>query len=298
MNTRDFEYAIAVAQERSFSRAAKACGVSQPTLSGQIRKLERSLGIEIFERDGHTIRITPTGVTILEQAHLAMAAIERIAEVAREGADPLSGPLRIGFIPTIAPYLLPTLLPAIRRELPQAPIAVTEDVTPRLLASVLDGTLDAAVVATEHAKESLSDIPLFDEPFLLALPHTHALAQRDRIALCEIDASMLILLADGHCLRDQALSLCSDTRTGKNIVADVRATSLETLLHLVRANMGMTIIPKMALGHIATPGILLRELSDPQAHRRIRVIHRPFMPRRTALHILAKTIVRTQQSLG
>ncbi|MHB8462313.1 MAG: LysR substrate-binding domain-containing protein, partial [Vulcanimicrobiaceae bacterium] len=271
MNTRDYEYAIAVAQERSFSRAAKACGVSQPTLSGQIRKLERSLDIEIFERDGHTIRITPTGVAILEQAQVAMAAVERIAELAREGTDPLSGPLRIGFIPTVAPYLLPTLLPAIRRALPRAPVAVTEDITPRLLAAVFDGTLDAAIVATEHSKDGLSEIPLFDEPFLLALPHAHALAQRDRIALREIDASMLILLADGHCLRDQALSLCSDTRTGKNIVADVRATSLETLLHLVRANMGMTIIPKMAIGHIAAPGILLRELSDSQASRRIRV---------------------------
>ena len=297
MNTRDYEYAIAVARERSFSRAAKACGVSQPTLSGQVRKLERSLGIEIFERDGHTIRVTPTGASILEQAQMAIAAVERIADLAREGTDPLSGFLRIGFIPTVAPYLLPTLLPAVRRALPRAPIAVTEDVTPRLLAAVLDGTLDAAVVATDHGKEGLSEIPLFDEPFLLALPHAHALAQRERIALGEIDASMLILLADGHCLRDQALSLCSDTRTGKNIVADVRATSLETLLHLVRANMGMTIIPKMAICHVATPGIALRELSDPQASRRIRVIHRPFMPRRNALQILAKTIIDTQQIL-
>ncbi len=297
MNMRDYEYAIAVAQERSFSRAAKVCGVSQPTLSGQIRKLERSLGIEIFERDGHTIRITPTGVAILEQARLAMAAVARIGYLAREGTDPLCGPLRIGFIPSVAPYLLPTLLPVLHRALPRAPVSVTEDVTPRLLAAVLDGTLDAAVVATEHEKEGLSEIPLFDEPFLLALPHTHALAQRDRIALGEIDASMLILLADGHCLRDQALSLCADTRTGKNIVADVRATSLETLLHLVRANMGMTIIQKMAIGHVAMPGILLRELSDPQARRHIRVIHRPFMPRRNALHILAKTIVAAQQTL-
>ena len=291
MNIRDYEYALAVSRLRSFSRAAEACGVAQPTLSGQVRKFERSLGIDIFERDGRTIRVTPAGEAILEQARIALTAAERISEIASSGADPLVGPLRVGFIPTIAPYMLPGLLPAVRIALARAPLAATEEVTPRIVRDLHDGRLDAAVVATDHSKDELAEITLFDEPFFIAMPTLHPLAEQEHIALSDIDRSTLILLADGHCLRDQALSLCGDARTGRSIIADVSATSLETLLQLVRAGMGTTIVPKMALQHVSTQGIVIRPLRDAQASRRIRLVYRPFMPRRAALQALASAII-------
>jgi LysR family transcriptional regulator, hydrogen peroxide-inducible genes activator len=298
MNFKDLHYALALERRRSFSRAAEECGVAQPTLSAQIRKLESELGLELFERDGRTIRVTPAGELILEQARLALGAVERIEEVARTRADPMVGPLRLGVIPTLAPYLLPGVLGPLQAQLPLAPLVLIEDMTHRLLESIAAGRLDAALVATEHADGNLSEIALFNEPFSVALPVGDALATQDRISVEQLDPATLILLADGHCLSDQARALCGQTR-GRGLRSDLSATSLETVLNLVEAGLGMTIVPELARAHFEGrfARIAFRPLAGPHAARAIRVIHRAFVPRRLAIERLAQTI-RTSVPVG
>jgi LysR family transcriptional regulator, hydrogen peroxide-inducible genes activator len=291
MNFRDLQYAIALERRRSFSRAAEECGVAQPTLSAQVRKLEDELGIELFERDGRTIRVTPTGELILDQARLALAALARIEELAHMRSDPMVGPIRLGVIPTLAPYLLPGVLSALQKELPNAPLVVVEDMTHRLLEAINAGRLDAALVATEHRDGNLAEIKLFDEPFSVAMPTADPLASRESIRVDDLDPASLILLADGHCLADQALALCGQTR-GSRSRSDLSATSLETVLNLVEAGLGMTIVPALARAHFEGrfARIAFRPLQGPQSSRVIRAIHRAFVPRRAAIELLARTI--------
>jgi LysR family hydrogen peroxide-inducible transcriptional activator len=291
MNFKDLQYALALERRRSFSRAAEECGVAQPTLSAQIRKLEGELGVELFERDGRTLRVTPAGELILEQARLALVAVARIEELAQTRADPFVGPIRLGVIPTLAPYLLPDVLRPLQARLPLAPLVVVEDMTHRLLESIHAGRLDAALVATDHRDGNLSEIPLFDEPFSLALPTGDPLAARASVRVEDLDPAALILLADGHCLSDQALALCGQAR-GRGLRSDLSATSLETVLNLVEAGLGMTIVPHLARTHFEGrfARIAFRSLEGPQSARAIRVIHRAFVPRRPAIERLAATI--------
>ena len=291
MNFKDLQYALALEKRRSFSRAAEDCGVAQPTLSAQVRKLEDELGIELFERDGRTIRITPTGELILDQARLALEAVARIEELAQMRSDPMVGPLRVGVIPTLAPYLLPGVLGALQAQLPQAPLVVVEDMTHRLLDAIVAGRLDVAILATEHRDGNLTEIALFDEPFSLALPAGHPLAARPRVRTDELDPAGLILLADGHCLADQALALCAQTRA-RGSRSDLSATSLETVLNLVEAGLGTTIVPALARAHFEGrfDRIAFRPLDGPQSARTIRAVHRAFVPRRAAIERLARTI--------
>jgi len=291
MNFRDLRYALALERRRSFSRAAEECGVAQPTLSAQVRKLEDELGVELFERDGRTIRVTPAGELILDQARIALGAVARIGELAQTRSDPMVGPLRVGVIPTLAPYLLPGVLGALQSCLPEAPLVVVEDMTHRLLESIHAGRLDAALLATEHRDGNLSEIALFEEPFSLALPIGDPLAVRERVRVEELDPAALILLADGHCLSDQALAFCGQTRSG-GPRSDLSATSLETVLNLVEAGLGMTIVPALARAHFEGrfSRIAFRSLEGPHSSRSIRVIHRAFVPRRAAIELLARTI--------
>jgi LysR family transcriptional regulator, hydrogen peroxide-inducible genes activator len=291
MNLKDLQYALALDRRRSFSRAAEECGVAQPTLSAQIRKLEGDLGIELFERDGRTIRVTAAGELILEQARIALGAVGCIEELAKTRADPMVGPIRLGVIPTLAPYLLPDVLAPIQAQLPAAPLVVIEDMTLRLLDSIHAGRLDAALVATDHRDGNLSEIALFDEPFSLALPDGNPLAQRERIAVSSLDPSSLILLTEGHCLSDQALAICGE-RSNSALRSDLRATSLETVLNLVDAGLGMTIVPELARAHMQGrfARVVFRRLEGNGSSRRVRVIHRAFVPRRPAIERLAKTI--------
>ncbi len=291
MNVKDLQYALALERRRSFSRAAEECGVAQPTLSAQIRKLESELGVELFERDGRTLRVTPAGELILDQARVVLDAVARIEEVAQSRADPMVGPIRLGVIPTLAPYLLPGILGPLQRQLPAAPLVVVEDMTHRLLESIHAGRLDAALVATDHRDGNLSEIALFDEPFSLALPSDDPLAKQTSVRVEELDPAALILLADGHCLSDQALALCGQAR-GRGLRSDLSATSLETVLNLVEAGLGMTIVPLLARTHFQSrfTRIVFRPLEGPHSSRSIRVIHRAFVPRRPAIERLAATI--------
>ncbi len=288
VNLRDLEYALAVAEHGHFSRAAEACAVSQPTLSGQLRKLEDELGVEIFERDGRTVRVTRTGREILTYARAAVEAVADIERAALAGRDPLVGTLRLGVIPTLGPYLLPHLLATARERIPKLPLAIVEEPTALLVSAVLGGELDAAIVATTHVAEGLSEIPIFDEPLWLVIPQGHALAKNENVALADIDAKSLLLLTDGHCLREQTLELCSAAQRAATD-RDLRASSLETLLNLVEAGYGMTVVPALARHgpRFANGSLVALPFRPPSPIRRIRLVHRANAPRGSALKLLA-----------
>jgi LysR family hydrogen peroxide-inducible transcriptional activator len=262
--------------------------VSQPTLSGQIRKLEDELGLPVFERVGRSVRPTLAGAQILVYARDALAAADDIAAVAQKGRDPLAGPFHLGVIPTLGPYLLPYVLPDAKEALAAMRLVLVEDLTVRLVELVGAGKLDAAIIASDPEMPALSVDSLFDEDFWLVLPHSRALSRKNRIDVGDVDPHDLLLLTDGHCLRDQALDLCGHSAA----VADMRATSLRTLLHMAAAGYGMTLIPALALKQEQPlPGDLVaRRLSGAKARRRVRLISRPSYPRKSALVALAKLI--------
>ena len=293
MNLRDLRYVVCVADLGHFGRAAATCHVSQPTLSGQILKLEHELGVQIFERAGRQVRVTRSGEEIVAEARRALDSAQRIGAIAAASRDPLVGSLRLGIIPTVAPYLVPALLPLAKSALPQAPLTILEDVTDALLGPLIEGDLDAAVVASEPDDERLTPLPLFTEPLSVLMARTHPLARRKAIAPADIDPKSLLLLNEGHCLRDQATELCGHPDLGRGAIADTRATSLETLLHLAAAGYGVTIVPALALRHWSgmSDKIVARPLQG--ATRDVRLVIRREPPRRAALETLAVILRQT-----
>ena len=293
MNLRDLQYVVAVADHGHFGRAAAACNISQPTLSGQILKLEAELGVRIFEREGRAVAVAARAEPIVEHARRALAAVAEVAAAARGARDPLAGPLRIGVIPTVGPYLLPYALPALIRDLPQAPIAIVEDLTARLLPLVLERKIDAAVIATDPGDRKLETLPLYEEPFLLVVALDHPLAARNRIAPDDIDPEALLLLADGHCLRDQAVALCGRGAGGRAAGSDISATSLETLFHLAAAGYGVTLAPRLAIesrGGAAMAGLAARPFVDRAMKRKVALAFRRDSSRRAALARFAASV--------
>ena len=294
MNLRDLRYVISVAELGHFGRAAMACNVSQPTLSGQILKLEEELGVTIFERVGKQVRVTPVGEQILANARRSVAAANDIVTAARASRDPLAGPIRLGVIPTLAPYLMPFVLPRAARDLPKAPLMLMEDLTGNLLPPLADGRIDAALIATDPGTDKLAEIDLFEESFWLAMPSDDPLASHTQIDLGAIDPRQLLLLTDGHCLRDQALELCGRQGTESSLAgsADVRAASLETLVHLTAAKYGLTLAPRLAMANWAglKDQLTFRPIMGDKACRKVRLAFRRDMPRRKAMETLADVV--------
>ena len=290
MNLRDLQYIVRVADLGHFGRAAAACHVSQPTLSGQILKLEQELGTAIFERGGRQVRLTRTGAEIVAEARRATEAARSIAAIAAASRDPLVGALRIGIIPTIAPYLVPTLLPKAREALPDAPLTLVEDVTDDIVGPLAEGDLDGAVVASSVHGDRLACIPLFTEALSVLMPSGHRLAAQRSVRTEDIDPKSLLLLNEGHCLRDQALDFCGHPDLGRGAGADTRATSLETLLHLTAAGYGVTIVPALALALWSgmSDKVVARPLIG--ARRAVRLAYRRDAPRRAALERLAEVL--------
>jgi LysR family transcriptional regulator, hydrogen peroxide-inducible genes activator len=289
MNLRDLQYALAIEEHGSVTRAAEACEVTQPTLSAQVGKLERELGVSIFERDGRGLRVTPAGRTVLDHARRIASAVDDLRIATQEHLDPLAGTLRLGLIPTIAPYLLPSLLPAVREELPRVAISIVEEQTDPLIERLRSGNIDAAMIATHVDDDRLVTVHLFDEPLWVALPREHSLARRDSIQPGELEASTMLLLSEGHCLRDQALELCKDRALGISIPGDFRAASLETILNLVEAGLGLTLVPELALvsASLRYPQLAFKPLSGDGAQRKIRLAYRRSSPRALVLSRLA-----------
>jgi LysR family hydrogen peroxide-inducible transcriptional activator len=291
MNLRDIKYILAVAETRHFGKAAERCFVSQPTLSGQIKKLEDHLGVVIFERTNRSVEVTPIGAEILGHARILVEQADAIEQVARAHQDPLAGPLRVGAIPTLSPYLMPLVLVPLKRRCPQLKLVLFEETTEALLRRLDQHELDAALLATPTANPDLTSIPLFDEPFWLAHPRTHPLYEKDDITHEDLESIDLLLLSEGHCLSHQVMEVCKladRPRTGE--MADLRAASLETLLQLVGAGFGCTLVPALAIrgSWMTDSGIIARRLDLPDAKRRISLVFRRSFPRRAALETFAE----------
>ena len=293
MNLRDLKYILAVADTRHFGRAAERCFVSQPTLSGQIKKLEDELGVIIFERTNRSVEVTPIGQAILAHARLLLEQADAITQVATAHRDPLAGPLRIGAIPTLSPYLMPLILIPLKRRYPQLRLVLSEEITESLMRRLHQHELDAVLIATPVEDPELETLPLFDEPFWLAHPREHTLNTKDEIRAEDLEQIDLLLLAEGHCLTHQVMEVCHLTeRSQQGEMADLRAASLETLLQLVGAGFGCTLVPALAVrgGWMTDTGIIARRLDLPDAYRRISLAYRRSFPRRAALEAFAGVI--------
>jgi LysR family hydrogen peroxide-inducible transcriptional activator len=290
MNLRDLRYLIALADLRHFGRAAEACHVSQPTLSTQIRKLEEELGVALVERAPRQVMLTPAGRDIAERARRVLADVEQMRETARRTSDPEAGSVRLGMFPTLGPYLLPHVVPALRSRFPRLELLLVEEKTEVLLGMLRNGRLDAAVLALPLHEDWLECEFLFEEPFMLAVPGTHALASRRNLQLADLADQHLLLLEDGHCLRDQALEVC--TLAGAGEKEGFRATSLETLRQMVAAGVGITLLPMLAVKPPVSSSDDIRLLSfkDPPPTRRLAMVWRKSSAMGAFLHQLADVL--------
>ena len=290
MTLRELSYLVALADLGHVGRAAQACHVSQPTLSTQLRKLEDSLGVALFERTNKTLRITPIGAQIVAKARWMLDEAESIVSLARRRTGPLTGPLDLGVIPTLGPYLLPWLLPPLENAFRGLQLIVHEDLTHRLLDQIKTHQIDAALLALPVDARELNVLPIFDEPFRLVLPPGHRLIGSTSVTQSELREEHLLLLSEGHCFRDQALAVCGfETPREGNPGTDIRAASLETICRMVAAGMGCTLLPAMALtgaGHYDFEVCPL----DAEASRRIGLVWRQTYPRTMDLEYLAETI--------
>lgn len=294
MNLRDLKYVIAVAETHHFGKAAERCYVSQPTLSGQIKKLEEELGVAIFERTNRSVEITPVGEAIVAHARQMMEQAGAIEQLARAHQDPLAGPLRIGAIPTISPYLMPLILIPLKKQLPQMKLILSEELTDVLLERLHNHEIDAALLATTVEEQEFESIPLFDEPFWIAYPRKHSFYAKDKITLRDLDKENLLLLAEGHCLAKQAMDVCHiKERQTQGDMTDLRAASLETLIQLVGAGFGVTLVPALAMRGSWTTGsgVVAQPLAIADASRRVSLVYRHSFPRRAALQAFTEIIL-------
>jgi LysR family hydrogen peroxide-inducible transcriptional activator len=284
---RDLEYAIAVAETRHFGRAAERCGVSQPALSEQIRKLEGLLGVDLFERGRRGVQITPHGEIVLARAQRLLADAQDLLHVARGNADPLETTLRLAAIQTLGPYYLPYMLRQAREAFPRLSLRLREGQTEPLLELLRNGGLDLVLAALPLPADGLTTFPLFHEPFVLVCPAGHKLGSLPRIRLADLADEGLILLEEGHCLRDHALSLCAGAAPSSRL-----ATSLETLWHMIASGEGYSLLPALSLASRgAMEGLVVRrELTEPEAGRTIALAWRSTDPRGASLHRFAQTL--------
>ena len=303
MNLQELRYLVAIAEHRHFGRAAEACNVSQPTLSSQIKKLEDELGVTLLERTNKRVDMTPVGSQILAHAQRALSEAAQMEAVARAARDPLVGPLKLGVIPTVAPYLMPLILKPLKQGYPGLTIELWEDQTRALVEGLRNHKLDAALLATETDAPEITEIELYDEPLLAALPRNHRLAGSKKVDE-EALTDELLVLADGHCLSTQALAACGAKHGAHGmgpgqvrgalqgtLQGSMQAATLETLVNLVAAGYGATLIPALAAGSLGQRGIVLLPLAG-RSRRTIRLASRPGFPRPQALRAIEKAIRR------
>ncbi len=287
---RPLECALAVAEHLSFRRAALACSISQPALSIQIRQLETLLGTRLFERDRRRVLVTPEGEALLPHIRGTLLALDGLVEAARTLRDPLAGTLRLGVIPTVAPYVLPGVIGPLRRRFPKLRLLLREDRTASLVERVQDGRLDLALLALEADLGNLATLALYSDPFVLVAPAGHALASHELARSRDLEGEEMLLLEDGHCLRDQALSLCQ--RAGARELGDFRATSLNTLVRMVASGTGLTLLPVMAVAtEVRAQDRLVTRPLERRASRTIGLAWRASTPRRATFEQLAEAFV-------
>ena len=293
MNLRDLRYLVALADTRHFGKAADKCFVSQPTLSAQIKKLETYLGVQLIERQPRKVTLTETGEKIVPLARRMLQESEEIISLARNEHDPLSGKINLALIPTIGPYLLPLIMRKLRKQLPQLKVMLYEYQTERLLEKLRAGEIEMGVLALPVAMDGLEAKELYQERFTVAMPGSHPLAKRASIKLDDLAGESLLLLEDGHCLRDQALDVCSRIDVKEN--EDYRATSLETLRQMVAAGLGITLLPELATrGPFGTGhGLVVKPFAKPVPSRTIGAVWRKSSARGAAVDALCDVIRTT-----
>lgn len=295
MTLTELRYIVAVARERHFGRAAESCFVSQPTLSVSVKKLESELGTQIFERGGQEVSLTPIGERLVAQAQRVLDESAHLKSIAAEGRDPLNGPLRLGVIHTIGPYLLPRIVQAIIKQYPQMPLILSENFTQRLLEQLRTGEVDVALLAEPFDTTGLDSIGLYDEPFQVAVPLGHAWRDRQLISAEELKQETMLLLGVGHCFRDQVLEVCPEaarlSANSAGIQRTFEGSSLETIRHMVASGLGITVLPEMAV-QVAGADELLHYIpfEPPVPTRRIALVWRKSYARLPAVACLRDVI--------
>jgi LysR family hydrogen peroxide-inducible transcriptional activator len=292
LKLKDLRYLVALADTRHFGRAAAKCFVSQPTLSAQLRKLEQNLGVQLIERQPRRVTLTPAGEEVTSHARHMLETGEAILTLAQTRRDPLAGQLRLALLPTIGPYLLPQVALKLRKALPRLELMLYEYQTAPMLEHLHAGEIDVGLLALPIHDEALASRELYEEPFVLALPESHRLARRAQVRVDDLDGETLLLLEDGHCLRDQALEICA--RSNVREKQDFRATSIETLRQMVAAGVGITLLPALASrgAYAHARGIAVRAFARPIPSRHIGAVWRKSSARASAIAALIDQIAR------
>ncbi|HET7791849.1 MAG TPA: hydrogen peroxide-inducible genes activator [Rhizobacter sp.] len=294
MTLTELRYIVAVAREKHFGRAAEACFVSQPTLSVAIKKLEEELDVKLFERGANEVSVTPLGEEIVRQAQAVIEQAAAIKEIAKRGKDPVSGPLRLGVIYTIGPYLLPDLVKQAIERVPQMPLMLQENFTVKLLEMLRTGELDCAIIAEPFPDAGLAVAPLYDEPFMVAVPTSHPLAKRSSISAEELKKETMLLLGTGHCFRDHVLEVCPEyarfSSDAEGIRKSFEGSSLETIKYMVASGMGVTVVPQLSVPKEAQPHVRYIPFAEPVPTRRVVLAWRRTFTRYEAIAALRNAI--------
>lgn len=296
MNIRDLEYLVALAEHKHFRRAADACEVSQPTLSGQIRKLEDELGITLLERTSRKVLFTQSGLLLVEQAKTVLREVKLLKEMASNQGKEMTGPLHIGIIPTLGPYLLPHIMPILTESFPELELFLYEAQTTHLVNQLEAGRIDCAIVAAKEQTANFIEIPIFHENMYLAVSELHPWAKANALDIAQLKNKEILMLDDGHCLREQTLDYCFTVGAKENL--HFQATSLETLRNMVAANAGITLIPQLAvLSEVKPQGIKYIPCSNPEPKRHIHLIYRPGSPLRQRYERIANIVANAVQPI-
>jgi LysR family transcriptional regulator, hydrogen peroxide-inducible genes activator len=295
MTLTELRYIVALARERHFGRAAEACHVSQPTLSVGVKKLEEELGVVLFERSKTDISLTPVGARIVEQAQRVLDEAGIVRELALGAQDELAGPLRLGAIYTIGPYLFPHLIPLLHERLPQMPLVIEENYTARLAEKLKQGELDAILIALPFEEAGIVTEAVYEEPFVVVLPASHPWTEREQIAAVDLgtETETLLMLGAGHCFREQVLEACPACRHGSQALQKtLEGGSLETIRHMVASGMGITVLPCSAAGadRYSQRLLSIRRFTPPVPSRTVALAWRRHFPRPRALAALAEAI--------
>src|SRR5690606_35375444 len=297
MTLTELKYIVAVAREKHFGHAAEACFVAQPTLSVAIKKLEEELGVTLFERGGSEVSTTPLGAQIVAQAERVLEQTAAIKEIAKQNKDPLVGPFRLGIIYTIAPYLLPPLVKTLIENVPQMPLVLQENFTVKLLELLRQGELDAIIVALPFPDQGLMVQPVYDEPFVVAVPKDHEWARRDHLPSDALKSETMLLLGNGHCFRDQVLEVCPDvarfSTSSDGIARTFEGSSLETIRHMVASGIGITVLPRGSVPDMQAADGMLRYIpfSEPAPSRRVVIAWRKSFTRGAAIEAVRDALL-------
>lgn len=298
MTLTELKYIVAVARSKHFGHAAESCFVAQPTLSVAIKKLEDELGVTLFERGGSEVSVTPVGAQIVAQAERVLEQTAAIKELAKQNKDPLAGPLRLGVIYTIGPYLLPPLVKNLIDNVPQMPLVLQENFTVKLLELLRQGELDAAIMALPLPDHGMMMQTLYDEPFVVATPRTHPWAKRREIPADDLKAETMLLLGSGHCFRDQVLEVCPEmarfSSPGNGMQRTFEGSSLETIRHMVASGIGLTVLPRASVRDMDDPHGLLSfvPFSSPAPSRRVVIVWRKSFTRRAAIEAVCNAVAQ------